>query len=76
MAKAIFDRRFDFRRPGTRLAFTALPSEQPQSFPEDVISAAVKAGAAKRVPPKRAKRAEGPNTPGAATQATRATEGD
>lgn len=74
MAKAIFHRRFDHRRKGSRYAFTALPSAAPQSFPEDVVAAAVEAGAAERVPPRRAKTAAGPDQPGGDGPAR--TEGD
>lgn len=75
MAKAIFHRRFDFRRVGQNVAFTAEASPEPQSFPGDMIDAAVAAGAAERVPPKRKKSADGPETPGGGTP-THPSEGD
>ena len=55
MAKAIFHREFHWSRPNSRLGFGARPKEEPQTFPRDFIAAAVKAGAATEVPPRRKK---------------------
>lgn len=60
MAWAIFDRAFRFdRRPAKAICFEVEPSPTPQSFPHDVIDAAVAAGAARRV--KQNKRAFSPD---------------
>jgi hypothetical protein len=49
MAWAIFTRRFLFdRRPKFAVAFDIKPKAEPQSWPRDVIDAAIVAGAAKR----------------------------
>jgi hypothetical protein len=49
MAWAIFTRRFLFdRRPKFAVAFDIKPKAEPQSWPRDVIEAAIEAGAAKR----------------------------
>lgn len=47
MSWAIFSDRFDWRRERSRFSFTALPSENPQQFPRDMIAAAVAKGKAK-----------------------------
>lgn len=49
MAKAIFTQEFNFdMRPERGVCISVSPSETPQDYPEKVISAAVKAGAATR----------------------------
>lgn len=54
MAWAVFTRRFMFdRRPKHAIAFDIKPKAEPQSWPRDVIDAAVAAGAAKRSNPRR-----------------------
>jgi hypothetical protein len=51
MATAIFIERFQFdRRPKQAIAFDIAPSPTPQSYPQDVVDAAIAAGKAKRVP--------------------------
>ena len=54
MAKAIFLREFNWRRPKSKFSFNAKPTPEPQSRVHDFVEAAVAAGAAIRVrPPKR-----------------------
>ena len=53
MAKAIFHSEFRLRVQGKNLSFWIYPSDEPQSFPRYVIDAAVKAGVAEIVLPKR-----------------------
>ena len=48
MAWAVFTRRFMFdRRPKFAIAFDIKPKAEPQSWPRDVIEAAIAAGAAR-----------------------------
>lgn len=49
MAWAVFTRRFDWTRPGARFSWGINPRPEPQSYPHDVIEAAVAAGKAHRV---------------------------
>lgn len=49
MAWAIFNEEFNFSRPKSRFSFNVKPDAAPQSWPHDVIDAAVKAGKAERV---------------------------
>jgi hypothetical protein len=52
MAWAIFTRRFLFdRRPKYAVAFDIKPKPDPQSWPRDVVEAAITAGAAVRSGP-------------------------
>lgn len=61
MAKAVFSKEFRWRRPKVNLAFWIYPSDDPQTFPRDVVDAAIEAGCAEIVPPKRNVKAKGPN---------------
>lgn len=54
MAKAIFNRTFHWKRKNSPIGFGANASENPQSFPRDFIEAAIAAGAATEVRPKKA----------------------
>ncbi|MEO8531016.1 MAG: hypothetical protein ABI459_07320 [Deltaproteobacteria bacterium] len=56
MAKAIFHKRFNYSRLKPDMGWAVKASAEPQSFPEDLVAAAVAAGCAKRVPKRRAKR--------------------
>lgn len=57
MAWAIFHAPFVFdRRPNQAVSFHIQPSPEPRSLPHDVIDAAVAAGKATRVRPKRQSR--------------------
>lgn len=47
MAWAIFDRDFGWDRPKSPVSFWTKASGEPQSFPRDVIDAAIAAGAAR-----------------------------
>ena len=49
MAWAIFSRRFDWHRPGSKFSFTAVRSPGPQQWPHDFIEAAINAGAATQI---------------------------
>ena len=49
MAKAIFRKRFNFSDPKAGTSWRIDPSDEPQSFPQRIIDAAVKAGAAETV---------------------------
>jgi hypothetical protein len=51
MAWAIFSRRFDWHRPGSKVSFSASQAAKPQQWPHDFIEAAVKARAAVKVDP-------------------------
>lgn len=51
--KAIFLREFHWGRPNSPLGFGAKASPEPQDFPRDFIAAAIKAGAAVPVKPRR-----------------------
>lgn len=50
MAWAIFNRRFNWKRPRSIYSFRAEASAEPQERPQDFIDAAVRAGAAEQVP--------------------------
>lgn len=54
MAKAVFREDFRWSRPKSPLSWEIKASPEPQSYPHDVVEAAVEAGKAKRVRPKRA----------------------
>jgi hypothetical protein len=64
MAKAIFEREFNYSSRSRNVGWSAKPSPKPQSFPREFIDAAVAAGAARRVPPQRRKTAIGPDQTG------------
>lgn len=51
MARAIFHREFNWRRPKSRFSFNVKPSDEPQLKVHDLIDAAVAAGAATRWEP-------------------------
>lgn len=53
MAKAIFHREFHYTSRKVNAGWSVKPSPQPQSFPRELIDAAVKAGVATNVPSKR-----------------------
>jgi hypothetical protein len=55
MAKAIFEKRFCYSSRKRNAGWDVGPSPEPQDFPEELVAAAVKAGAARRVPPRRRK---------------------
>lgn len=54
MAKAIFHKEFNFTPKGEGISWRVEPLKAAQSFPQRVIDAAVKEGAAKAAPPKKA----------------------
>ena len=58
MAKAIFHRDFEFRRPRKNFAKSVKAHPEPQTLPKDVVDAAVAAGAAEIVEPKRKRKAD------------------
>lgn len=55
MAKAIFHREFHYTSRKVNAGWSVKPSSQPQTFPRELIEAAVKAGVAKEVGPRRSK---------------------
>lgn len=52
-SKAIFTGEFHYSSRKTNAGWSAYPSEEPQSFPREFIAAAIKAGMAHAVPPKK-----------------------
>ena len=59
MAKAIFTKEFNFDlRPEKGVCIKVAPSDEPQTFPEKLIAAAVDAGVATRFPKKRKSKEE------------------
>ena len=56
MALAIFSREFNWSRPKSIYSFNAKASTEPQSRVHDFVDAAVAAGAAVRVKPRRTRR--------------------
>lgn len=63
MAKAVFHKEFRYRVKGKNLAFWIKAEPEQQSFPKYVIEAAVEAGCAEIVPPKRqVSKATGPQS--------------
>lgn len=64
MAKAIFTKPFNYTSRKRNAGWSIKPDAAPQTFPEEVITAAVAAGCAEIVAPKRSgKAANGPETP-------------
>ena len=57
MAKAVFDRDFNYSSRKRNVGWGIKASEEPQSLPEEVIAAGVAAGVATRVSPRKAKKA-------------------
>lgn len=53
--KAIFHKNFEYNRPKSRFSFSVKASPEPQTKPRDLIEAAIKAGVATYVPPRRKK---------------------
>ncbi len=53
MAKAVFHEPFNFSSRKRNVGWGVKASEAPQTFPEELVAAAVAAGAATRVPPRR-----------------------
>lgn len=52
MAWAIFTEQFNYdRRPRQAIAFVVQPKTEPQSYPRDLVDAAVAAGKAREVKP-------------------------
>ena len=56
MAKAIFHREFHYTSRKVNAGWSVKPSPKPQTFPRELIDAAVKAGVAKEVRPRRSGR--------------------
>jgi len=71
MAKAIFTRDFNYTSRIRNAGWAVKAGPQPQSFPRELIEAAVRAGRAREVPPARARRGRGPRRrPTAPTETT------
>lgn len=64
MAKAIFHRDIEVRSNTRNVSWSIKASPYPQTFPRECIEIAVARGAAKVVPPRRAKTAIGPDQTG------------
>lgn len=64
MAKAIFSSDFNYSSRKRNAGWSVKASPEPQTFPQELIDAAVAAGVAKHVPQKRSKSAKGPDQSG------------
>ncbi len=53
MATAIFQREFNYSSRNQNAGWSVSASPNPQTFPEELVAAAVEAGAAERVKPAR-----------------------
>lgn len=62
--KAIFHRAFNYTSMTTNAGWAVQAKPEPQTFPRELIHAAVKAGVATIVPPRRGKTASGPDRSG------------
>lgn len=55
MAQAIFTKKFNFSSRKANAGWEIKPKRKPQSFPAEVIDAAIEAGVAKAFTPKKSK---------------------